>query len=124
MVATKTSWTEGRIKSFITSVLRAGSRKWPPKYNTLNSACVGQKINEKSGRLAKHYKCKKCKQDFPAKDVTVDHIKPVVGPEGFVSWDLFIERLFCPEKNLQVLCKSCHSIKTKKETTKRKKNVK
>jgi 5-methylcytosine-specific restriction endonuclease McrA len=75
----------------------------------------------RSGRSAKHFKCAKCKQEFPAKDVTVDHKIPIVGPEGFVSWDLFIERLFCSIKNLQVLCKPCHAIKTKKETLERKK---
>jgi 5-methylcytosine-specific restriction endonuclease McrA len=82
---------------------------------------VETRINQKSGRLAKHYKCAKCKQDFPSKDVTVDHKNPIVGPEGFVSWDLFIERLFCTGKNLQTLCKPCHAIKTKKETLERKK---
>lgn len=116
-------WTDGRKKSFITAVLRSGSRRWPPKYEVLKKACVGTKINVNSGRMAKHYRCKKCKNEFVAKDVTVDHIKPVVSSEGFISWDIFIERLFCSAKNLQVLCKQCHSIKTKKETVKRKKQT-
>jgi 5-methylcytosine-specific restriction endonuclease McrA len=75
----------------------------------------------KSGRNAKHFKCAKCKRDFPQKDVTVDHIIPVVGPEGFVSWDEFIKRLFCSTNNLQVVCIPCHATKTKKETLERKK---
>lgn len=110
------NWTEARFRSFVTSTLRAGSRRWPPKYETLNAAKTEKKINEKTGRLAQHYKCKKCKNDFSAKDVQVDHIKPIVDPKvGFVSWDVFIENLFCEKKNLQVLCTSCHSTKTKKE---------
>jgi 5-methylcytosine-specific restriction endonuclease McrA len=109
-------WTESRYRSFITSTLRAGSRKWPPKYETLNLAKTEKKINLKSGRLAQHYECAECSKHFPAKEVQVDHIKPVVDPKkGFQTWDTFIERLFCESKNLQVLCSSCHKIKTQKE---------
>ena len=112
-------WTEGRFNSFVTSVLRAGSRKWPPKYETLNKAKTEKKINEKTGRLAQHYRCKKCKQEFTAKDVQVDHIKPVVSPsKGFISWDDYIDKLFCEARNLQTLCKGCHAAKTKKERSK------
>ena len=112
-------WTPGRIKSFITSVLRAGSRKWPPKYQCLADAYVDTRINKKSGRLAKHYKCAKCKKLFTSTNVQVDHIEPIVGPDGFTTWDNFIERLFCPIDNLQVLCTECHSAKTKKERKKK-----
>ena len=111
-----TPWTEGRKRSFIVSVLRAGSRRWPPKYNTLNSAKTEKKKNVKTGRLAQHYKCTQCKKEYTSKDIQVDHIAPVVDPQvGFVSWDVFIERLFCDETNLQVLCTTCHNKKTKKE---------
>lgn len=109
-------WTEGRIRSFVTSTLRGGLRRWPPKYICLNEAKVGKLINEKSGRLAEHYRCASCKGLFPAKNVQVDHIAPVVDPTlGFISWDVFIERLYCPKENLQVLCLECHSTKTKQE---------
>ena len=109
-------WTEARYRSFITSTLRAGSRKWPPKYETLNAAKTEKKTNEKTGRLAQHYKCAGCKKEFTQKDVQVDHIKPVIDPKkGFISWDTYIERMFCEAKNLQVLCKDCHLVKTKKE---------
>ena len=114
-------WTEGRRKSFITSVLRSGYRRWPPKYETLKEAQTGKKINEQTKRIAMHYKCATCSGEFPARSVQVDHIKPVVdATKGFESWDKFIERLYCNKDNLQVLCKSCHSKKTqieKKERT-------
>ena len=114
-------WTEGRKKSFITSVLRSGYRRWPPKYETLKEAQAGKKENAKTKLIAMHYTCNSCKEDFPAKEVQVDHIEPVVdSKQGFKTWDVFIDRLYCDKENLQVLCKSCHSSKTlteKKERT-------
>ena len=109
-------WTEARYRSFVTSTLRAGSRKWPPKYETLNAAKTEKKINKATGRLAQHYLCAMCEQEYTQKDVQVDHIKPVIDPKkGFVSWDTYIDRMFCEGKNLQVLCKVCHAEKTKLE---------
>lgn len=117
---TNKEWTPARKKAFIISVLRSGSRRWPPKYQTLNEAKTEKKINVLTGRLAQHYKCMKCKNDFSAKMVQVDHIKPIVVPkDGFVDWNTFIDRLFCEQDNLQVLCVPCHKIKTLKEKEKR-----
>jgi 5-methylcytosine-specific restriction endonuclease McrA len=113
------SWTEGRLKGFITTALRSAMRRYPPKYECINAAYVGKKINKKSGRSAKHYKCNKCKGDFPSTDINVDHIDPVVSNEGFVDWNTFIERLFCKVENLQVLCIECHKQKSKEERNKR-----
>ena len=74
--------------------------------------------------MSKHFKCNKCKQDYPTSEVNVDHIKPIVDPvKGFTTWDSFIENLFCDGTNLQVLCTTCHSEKSLLENNKRKKNV-
>lgn len=115
------SWTEGRVNAFITSALRAGMRRWPAKWEALEAACVGSLVNPKTGRKAKHYKCAMCGNLFVAKDVEVDHVLPVVDPvAGFVSWDEFIKRLYCPVENLQVLDKTCHALKTTSERQARK----
>ena len=115
-------WTDSRFRSFVTSALRAASRRWPPKFKALKEAFVGRKINKKTGKLAMHYKCAKCKKHFVAADVQVDHVLPVVDPKvGFVGWDSFIDRIFCEIENLQVLCKPCHKVKTEEEKAERKK---
>ena len=98
--------------------------KWPPRNEALKKAKTTKKINPKSGRLAQHFKCKKCKKDFPAKQVVVDHIKPVVEiGVGFVNFDVYVERMYCSLKNLQVLCKICHDVKSKSEKEKRRKYI-
>jgi 5-methylcytosine-specific restriction endonuclease McrA len=109
------AWTEGRYRSFITSTLRGGMRRWPPKWEALKDAALGRKVNKKSGKLAMHYKCAACAGEFTSTNVEVDHKEPVVASTGFVSWDVYIDRLFCEKENLQVLCKPCHKAKTKEE---------
>jgi 5-methylcytosine-specific restriction endonuclease McrA len=98
------------------SALRAATRRYPPKYETLNEAKTEKKVNKKTGRLAQHYRCNACKQEFPAKEVQIDHVIPAIDPKvGFVDWNTFIERLFCTKDNLQCLCTSCHDKKTREE---------
>jgi len=111
-----TEWSDARKRGFIVSVLRSGTRRWPPKYQALSEACVGIRYNEKTKRNGKHYSCKACEGEFPSSKVQVDHIAPVVDPKtGFTTWDAFIEGLFCGKENLQVLCIECHSQKTATE---------
>ena len=115
-------WTQGRFKGFITSALRTATQRWPPKFEALKEALLGRKVNAKTGKLAQHFECAKCKQGFVSKDIQVDHKKPVVDPKkGFVDWETYIDRLFCESSNLQVLCKPCHKVKTAKEKLQRKK---
>jgi 5-methylcytosine-specific restriction endonuclease McrA len=73
------------------------------------------------------YHCAGCDQDVPVsikiegkriKNVSVDHINPVVDVGGFVDWNEFISRLYCELDNLQLLCKQCHDLKSKNERIK------
>lgn len=62
------------------------------------------------------YKCMGCLNVAKMKGHHIDHIDPVVDPKvGFVNWDTYIARLFCPASNLQLLCEACHTDKTAKE---------
>lgn len=115
-------WTEARFRSFVVSALRAASRRWPVKWAVMKAAFVGKTINKETGKLAQHYKCAACKCNFPAANVVVDHIEPVVDTMvGFVDWNTYVERMFCEADGLQVLCKPCHSDKTAQERKERKK---
>ena len=79
--------TESAYRSFVKSGLRQKSRRWAPLYKALEDAYVGKKTNKLTGRKAKHYECAGCKEHFPAKQVAVDHIHPVVPLSGFTTWD-------------------------------------
>lgn len=106
------AWTKGRWSSFVTSALRAASRRWPPKYECLKAARTEKKINVKTGRLAQHFRCAICEEEFTSKDMQVDHIQPIGRDK---TWDEFIDGLFCEIDNLQAVCIGCHKIKSKKE---------
>lgn len=115
-------WDEAKFNAFIRNGLRNLSLKFPVKHEVLKRARV------KRG----WYRCASCDEVVPVsvpsepnkngkkkriRNVDVDHIDPVINPEkGFENWDTYIERLFlCGEDGMQVLCKKCHDIKTKKE---------
>ena len=105
-------WTEARYNAFVVSALRASFRKWPSRGRVMDAAKSERRINPASGRLAWHYRCNHCQRDFPAKDVQVDHVQPIVDPSvGFQDWNTFIARLYTEDKGLQVLCKPCHQVK-------------
>ena len=108
--------TEAGFMGFIRSMLRKGSTRWKPKYDCKKKARLPEKLPNAKGRLVFHSKCSRCEGVFPETETKVDHIEPVVDPDkGFTSWDEFIERLFCEEEGLQVLCNPCHDEKSEEE---------
>jgi|TARA_R100000501_G_C2598786_1_gene96523 hypothetical protein len=120
------NWTVARFNSFIKGGLRQMSHRWPPKHEVKKAA-----RRERGVYLCAGYKCRKHKVPVTIIDkkntkyrptgqrinnIFVDHIVPVIDPEkGFVSWDAIVERMFCEADGLQVLCRKCHSLKTKDE---------
>lgn len=61
------------------------------------------------------YRCASCEKIHRRKDIQVDHRIPV---GRFTGFDTYIERLFCNVDGLDVLCKGCHKLKTKKDVKK------
>ena len=114
-------WTDAKWKGWIVSLLRRGTMRFPPRNDALRAAKTEKKINTLTGRMAQHYECCSCKEQFTAKGVVVDHVEPVIPVGvGFTTWDEYIERMFCPVDNLQVLCGTCHDVKSKEERQLRK----
>lgn len=105
--------TESAFWSFIRSGLRQKSRWWKPITECKLAAKRAYKGPNKRQKF--EYQCNQCKNWFPEKQINVDHIEPAGSLNCAADLPGFVERLFCEQDNLQVLCESCHDVKTKKE---------
>ncbi len=103
------------------------------------SPLVVEKLNEsrqefprykKDGTLAKKpwvkRQCEVCGSWVSSTKISIDHIDPVVPPDGFPAnsdlWDritIFLKRLWCDKSNLQRICDDCHDKKTYAERIER-----
>ncbi len=108
-------WTQARYNTFVKGLLRQGTMKWKPIQDC-----------KKEARIRRGwYRCACCGEEIPStvvvnrkrvKNAIVDHINPIVPPEtGFTTWDECIERMFCEEDNLQLICLACHNVKCLEE---------
>lgn len=62
--------------------------------------------------------CPNCNKITPTYRIVVDHKEPVVPlniDSHSMSWDEYIDRMWCDESNLNPICEDCHTIKTEKE---------
>lgn len=92
-------------------VLRRATYRWSARSEALKEA----------RKERNSYECATCKDRFKNNDVVLDHILPVVDPKlGFTNWDDYVDRMFPEKEGFQVLCKSCHDIKTELEDAMRK----
>lgn len=104
-------WTEARYWSFIRSALRRASVSYPVKHEL--KMRVRREVKGKQHKF--EYPCNTCGKWFPDKNIDVDHIKPAGSLKSYSDLAGFVERLFCEEDNLQILCKPCHQEKTNQE---------
>jgi len=98
-------------KAFLIQTLRRASYRWPSRNAVLKRARVARG----------QYQCELCKAIVDRHNIKMDHIDPVVDPAvGWVSLDVFADRLLCEESGFQAICLECHSVKTKGENLIRK----
>jgi hypothetical protein len=105
--------TESAFWSFIRSALRNKSRWWKPITECKQKA--RRPYTGPNKRLKFEYQCNECKGWYPEKQINVDHIIPAGTLTCSSDLAGFIERLFCEQENLQVLCEKCHDKKTTDE---------
>lgn len=116
------TWTEARYRSFIMNVIRAGSQKWPPKWQVKNEGREKRK-NPATGKLKYANTCNKCKKWFWLDELEIDHIKNIRSELDSTTTETFFDTIgtaiklaYCEKDNLQRLCKNCHrNIKTKED---------
>ena len=114
---------EPKLRSFIISLLRSGTRRWPPANAAFNKAKRTFYIDSKHGKKLKRveFQCAICKKWFKRDHVQRDHILPIIPVTGFDSWENVFLRLFCQIEGFQILCKPDHKLKTLSENLERKK---
>jgi 5-methylcytosine-specific restriction endonuclease McrA len=105
--------TESAFWSFIRSALRQKSRWWKPITQCKMNARRSYKGANKRQKF--EYQCNTCKKWFPEKQIAVDHVIPAGSLNCYNDLPGFVERLFCEQENLQVLCDGCHNFKTQNE---------
>ena len=108
--------TDSAFWSFIRSALRQKSRWWKPI-----TECKLEARRAYLGPLKRQkyeYQCNTCKKWFPEKKINVDHIVGAGSLNCADDLPGFVERLFCEQDNLQVLCETCHDKKTQLEKSK------
>jgi 5-methylcytosine-specific restriction endonuclease McrA len=117
-------WTEAQYKGFVVRALRAAMRKWRVLYDTKDAAKRGQRTDQATGKKRDMYECAGCARLFKSDEIHVDHIEPVFDPRKRVpaeetDYTQLVHRMFCEIENLQILCHTCHGIKTENERKQR-----
>jgi len=87
--------------------------KYPVKYTVLSAN--RRKYTGKDKRIKWTYVCTVCKTERQGKEIEVDHITPAGSLKCYNDLPGFVERLFCSEDDLRVVCKLCHREITAKE---------
>jgi 5-methylcytosine-specific restriction endonuclease McrA len=108
----------------IYSALRRAHRNSPEYHEALKLAKSEYFILSKKGKQMRrvHFQCAHCPTKATRKNVAVDHINAVIDPRvGKTTLDDYANRLFCGTIGLQILCKPCHSVKSKLENAVRRK---
>lgn len=63
-----------------------------------------------------------CKEKTPTYLMEVDHVTPIIPLDSsleHLTADELIDRIWCDASNLLAICKPCHKIKTKAESSSR-----
>ena len=92
------------------AALRRMSTFWWAMSEAMNRAKVSRGV----------WACAHCAGHFKKHEVQKDHINPVVSTDGGVNdLNTYVETLFCEPENIQILCLTCHKIKSSVEQTMR-----
>lgn len=114
------TFTEAQFFNWLRQKLRRASIAWRPINECRKKAKVPYVGENKRRKFS--YVCNSCKEEFDAKSITVDHVQAIGSLQKFSDLPTFVERLFCEEQFLQVLCSECHNKKTQLDNNKTKEN--
>lgn len=100
---------EAEKRAFVRASLRRATFRWKYRNDCLKKARIAR------GK----YICNSCYEVVKSTEISADHIIPVIGDEGWVSYNSFIDRLLAGSDGWQALCDVCHGKKTQAENERR-----
>lgn len=110
--------TQAAYMSFIRGGIRKGLwNRNPVKLEFIQESReklpLGRKTKSNPEGLVWGCKCNICKKDFRVNEIEVDHLKGNHSLKSIEDLRQFIENIvFVDKKDLQILCKGCHRIKS------------
>ncbi len=99
-------------------LIKGAIRRVYSRCETRRKVLKKQRVNHSDPerkRVKTWYKCQNCSKFDAAAGFEVDHIDPVIPLElSFekLTWDEYIDRIWCDPKNLWLLCLQCHKEKS------------
>lgn len=116
--------TESQYWGKVRNALRKAFAYWKPAQLAMKAAECGTRINPKTGKDRKVYRCAMCGgADYP-EEMQIDHIEPCGSLRSSEDMVVFLERLTCEDTSkFQVLHKACHQAKTNRDGVGRKERV-
>lgn len=103
--------TEPAFWAMMRSTLRRKTMTaWKPVLNVLLMA--RRPHDGTNPRQKWEFQCADCKRWFPRKQVEVDHVTSAGALSCSEDLPGFVDRLFCEEEGLRVVCNQCHDDKT------------
>ncbi len=109
-------------RNLIKGALRRVFSRSELRRQALDAAVVKEYSDPSRKRVTRWGKCAKCKKLEPAYLLQIDHKAPLIPVNSSLeemSWDQVIDGIWCDERNLEALCKPCHTDKTKAENKER-----
>jgi hypothetical protein len=103
--------TEAAFDAWIRGILRRGWSRFPLKSAKLKSERFRAPIG-RNGKEVFAVKCEMCGETFKQSEIQVDHIVEAGSLRQEGGIDGFIQRLFPSQEGMQILCSTCHPIKT------------
>lgn len=110
------SMSESEYFAFILSALRKATRFWLPKMQKLEEQKTKYTGTDK--RIKWLYKCEICAKLVKRSEIEVDHITNCGGMNSYEKLVPWCQKAFVEKEGFQVICKSCHKIKTAEERKK------
>lgn len=100
------------LKRFLIPKLRSASYRWKFRSQAIKDARIARGL----------YECAICKTHMKNGEFKADHVEPVVALEGWESgdWTTYIKRMFVGPSGFQIICDTCHTIKSDTEVQIRK----